>query len=175
MAHELYLNNNNGNNHLSWSCQMLIKLHDACNGPHCPPRDGPKHPVFSPIRPTLPTSSSSCLLLPACPASLHSQGYAQGCKQQNYVPPSVEYSLQMGSHWGLSGFHFFTEFVTSRRLHINTCVLATIDPVGGQSRCQASLRPQKGNSGFTLCLLRESGSTPQQRNYVMPFIFVDNG
>ena len=58
MAHELYLNNNNGNHHLSWSCQMLIKLHDACNGPHCPPRDGPKRPVFSPTRPTLPTSSS---------------------------------------------------------------------------------------------------------------------
>lgn len=118
MAHELYLNNNNGNNHLSWSCQMLIKLHDTCNGPHCPPRDGPKHPVFSPIRTTLPTSSSSCLLLPACPASLHSQGYAQGCKQQNYVPPSVEYSLQMGSHWGLSGFHFFTDQQETAHKHV---------------------------------------------------------
>lgn len=81
MAHELYLNNNNGNNHLSWSCQTLIKLQDACNGPQRPPRDGPKRPVFSPTLPTLPISPSSCLLLPACPASLLSLAYAQGCKQ----------------------------------------------------------------------------------------------
>ena len=66
----------------------------------------------------------------------------------------------MGSQWGFSGFRFLIEFVTTGRLRINTRSLATTDSLGCQSKCQASLLPKKGNSGFTLCLLRDSGPPP---------------
>lgn len=75
---------------------------------------------------------------------------------------------------GFLGFIFLTEFVTTGRRHINTRSLATTDSVGCQSKCQASLLPKKGNSSFTLCLLRDSGPPPAEEP-CHPFIFVDNG
>ena len=141
MAHELYLNNNNGNNHLSWSCQTLIKLQDACNGPQCPPRDGPKVQsslLLCPLAP-LPRLHACCSQLALHLSSAWPMPRAANSRTRFHLQPNIV--CRWAHNGGFLGFVFLTEFVTTRRLRINTHILATTDSVGCQSKCQASLRP----------------------------------
>lgn len=138
MVHELYLNHNNDNNHLSWSCQILMKLHYTCNGPHCPPRSGPKRPVLSPTR---PLKGSPTLAAPGFPRISPQPGLCPGLQTSRTIFYLQSNSLQMGSQWGFFGFCFLTELVTNRRFHINIRILATTDSAGCLSKSHAPLPP----------------------------------